>query len=77
MTNYEREPSPYFTEDQLAERWGVSKRTLQGHRYRDKGRALEAMSGPPWVSIGGAVRYRLCDITAYEMRHHSTAGCCA
>lgn len=62
----------YLTEDELAERWCVSNRTLQGQRYRDKGRPIEMMSGPPWVMIGGAIRYRLCDIVAYEARNHSS-----
>lgn len=77
MNNNEPETASYLTEDQLAERWGVSKRTLQGHRYRDKGRPLQAMSGPPWISIGGAVRYSLSDIKAYEARNHSDARCWA
>ena len=75
MNALELDTSSYLTEDQLADRWNVSKRTLQGHRYRDKGQPLAAMSGPPWVSIGGSVRYRLCDVAAYEARNHSTARC--
>ncbi len=77
MKTVDNNASSYLIEDELADRWNVSKRTLQGHRYRDKGQPLQAMSGPPWVFIGGAVRYRLCDVAAYEARNHSTARCCS
>lgn len=47
-------------ERELAERWKTSRRTLQ--RWRAEG------SGPPYILIGGAVRYRLADVAAYEER---------
>jgi len=42
----------------LAERWKVSGRTLE--KWRQKRR------GPPYLLIGGAVRYRLEDVIAFE-----------
>lgn len=42
----------------LAKRWKVSIRTLQ--RKRKEG------SGPPYLRIGGQVRYRLEDILLFE-----------
>jgi len=49
---------PRLNEKQLAERWGVSARTL--HAARVKG------TGVPFVRIGRSVRYRLEDVLAYE-----------
>ena len=43
----------------LAERWKVSGRTLE--KWRQKRR------GPPYLLIGGAVRYRIEDVLAYEV----------
>ena len=47
-----------LTAEELAERWMVSARTLEGWRNAGK--------GPVWLKIGGQVRYRLADILAYE-----------
>jgi hypothetical protein len=49
---------PRLNEKQLAERWGVSIRTLQAARVKG--------SGVPFVRIGRSVRYRLEDVLAYE-----------
>jgi hypothetical protein len=49
---------PRLNEKQLAERWGVSVRTLQAARVKG--------GGVPFVRIGRAVRYRLEDVLAYE-----------
>jgi hypothetical protein len=49
---------PRLNEKQLAERWGVSVRTLQAARVKG--------DGVPFVRIGRAVRYRLEDVLAYE-----------
>lgn len=49
---------PRLNERQLAERWGVSVRTLQAARVKG--------SGVPFVRIGRSVRYRLEDVLAYE-----------
>ena len=61
-------------EVQVAHHLGISVRTLQGLRYRDKGRPMEAMKGPPWIAIGGAIRYRVSDILAYEARSRNSGG---
>jgi hypothetical protein len=49
---------PRLNEKQLADRWGVSARTLQAARVKG--------SGVPFIRIGRAVRYRLEDVLAYE-----------
>src|ERR1700676_2610587 len=49
---------PRLNEKQLAERWGVSIRTLQAARVKG--------GGVPFVRIGRSVRYRLEDVLAYE-----------
>ncbi len=48
-------------ERELAEHWKTSLRTLQ--RWRADG------TGPAFLKIGGAIRYRLCDVEAFEDRH--------
>lgn len=56
--------SPEFSGDklipetQLADRWGVSPRTLQAQRLRG--------SGCPFIVIGRNVRYRLSDVITFE-----------
>lgn len=47
-----------LAEDELAQRWKKSTRTLQ--RYRADG------TGPAWIRIGGSVLYRLSDVMAFE-----------
>lgn len=52
-------PTPkHFDQQDLAERWGIPVRTLAAWRYQGK--------GPAYLKIGGAVRYRLEDVEAYE-----------
>ena len=48
----------HFDQLQLAERWGLSPKTLE--RWRVIG------TGPKYISLPGKVIYRLCDIEAYE-----------
>jgi hypothetical protein len=48
----------YLTQDDLAVRWRISKRTLERWRWRHE--------GPAFVKLGGLVRYRLQDIESYE-----------
>ena len=48
----------FLSERQLAERWGLSQRTLQ--RWRAENR------DPIWVRIGGNIRYRFEDVLAFE-----------
>jgi len=58
----------FFTEEQLADRWCVSKKLLQ--KQRGSG------GGCPYYKLGqGAVRYRLRDIKQYEQdaRRSSTS----
>ena len=43
---------------ELAERWGISPRTLERWRWSGK--------GPYFVKIGGHVAYRFSDIEQYE-----------
>ena len=45
----------------LADRWQVPQRTLGQWRYQG--------SGPAYIKIGGAVRYRVADVEAYENEH--------
>jgi hypothetical protein len=42
----------------LARRWRISHRTLERWRWLKK--------GPPFMRIGGAVRYRVEDVEAFE-----------
>lgn len=53
----------YLSERQLAARWQASSRTLQ--RWRASGK------GPPFLRLGGAIRYRLIDIEAFELATRS------
>ena len=48
-----------MTQLQLSSRLSVSCRTLE--RWRWIG------TGPRFIKIGGRVRYRLCDVEAYEL----------
>lgn len=59
-TNRERDAvaRPYLDERELAERWGVSVRTLQDWRWRG--------TGPRFTKLGALVRYAVSDIEAYE-----------
>jgi len=43
---------------EVAQRWGISLRTLERWRWLNE--------GVPYVKIGGLVRYRLDDVKAYE-----------
>ncbi len=54
-------PLEFLTQAELAARWRLSGRTLE--RWR-----TEAY-GPPWIVLGGSVRYPVRDILAYEARH--------
>lgn len=47
-----------LTQRDLARRWRVSPRTIE--RWRVLGR------GPRFCRIGRQIRYRLCDVCAYE-----------
>ncbi|MEW8415677.1 MAG: helix-turn-helix domain-containing protein [Candidatus Thiodiazotropha endolucinida] len=51
----------HLNQAELADRWGVSQRTLE--RWRAIG------WGPCFLKMGGRVVYRLEDIEAYEIQH--------
>lgn len=53
----------YLSEDELAERWSINKRTLQGHRQRGAKVGVDTL---PFSYLGGCVRYRKRDIYAFE-----------
>ena len=44
--------------DELAERWGVSKKTIDNRRYRGQ--------GPNYFKIGGKIKYDLDDVQRME-----------
>lgn len=50
----------YLSEHELAEKWGISHRTLQRWRWLNQ--------GPNYLKIGGRVRYRPEDIEAFEKK---------
>ncbi len=52
------QPSMFLTDQQLADRWGISAKTLRNARV--------AGSYIPFVRIGRLIRYRLSDVESYE-----------
>ncbi|GEM_PF-3594754 len=56
-----------LTEAQLAERWNISKKTLQAWRLKG--------GGPEFVRIGAAIRYLVSAVSEYEITntHSSTS----
>ena len=62
---HDRPLPPMLTERALAVRWQVSPRTLQ--RWRCCG------TGPPFLMLGGGIRYRLADILSHEEQNRSGA----
>lgn len=48
----------HLNQVQLARRWSLSPRTLERWRWLKK--------GPPFMRIGGAIRYRIEDVEAFE-----------
>ena len=46
---------------ELADRWRLSERTLERWRWQKQ--------GPPFLKIGGRVRYPLSEIEAFEAAH--------
>jgi hypothetical protein len=50
--------SAHLNQIELAERWKLSGRTLEKWR--------QTRRGPPYLLIGGAIRYRVEDVLAYE-----------
>ncbi len=54
----------HLNQRQLADRWGVSTRTLEGWRWRGE--------GPTYLKLGGRVVYRLEDVQQFEAQHLHT-----
>jgi hypothetical protein len=52
-------PKEFVSVDQLADRWNTSARVIYGMRYRGE--------GPPAMSIGRELRFRLSDVEAWEL----------
>jgi predicted site-specific integrase-resolvase len=50
----------HLNQAQLAERWGVSPRTLERWRWRGQ--------WPRFLKLGGRVAYRLSDIELFEQK---------
>lgn len=55
--------SELLTQDELAERWKISPRTLERWRWRNE--------GVKYIKIGGHVRYSLDDIEEYEKKREN------
>lgn len=51
-------PVRHLTQNELAQRWRISPRTLERWRWLQE--------GPQFLKIGGRVVYRLEDVEAYE-----------
>jgi hypothetical protein len=49
----------HLNQEQLAQRLGVSQRTLEGWRYRGK--------GPAYLRLEGRIAYRVIDIERFEI----------
>ena len=47
-----------YSSEELGERYGISKRAIEGWRYRG--------DGPLWIKPGREIKYRECDIEAWE-----------
>lgn len=58
-------PKPSLTERQLAERWGLSLKTLQDWRKNGK--------GPHYLKLGKAIRYPRELVEKYEQEHLMTS----
>lgn len=61
----------FLTEQQLAQRWNISRKKLQADRWKG--------GGVPYCKFGRAVRFKLSDVLAFESanthRHTSDGGC--
>jgi hypothetical protein len=55
----------HLNQEELAERWTISPRTLERWRWLNE--------GPSYLKIGGRVAYRMEDVLAYEAQQKSGA----
>jgi hypothetical protein len=55
----------HLNQEQLAQRLGVSQRTLEGWRYRGK--------GPAYLRLEGRIAYRVIDVERFEFECLRTA----
>jgi hypothetical protein len=53
----------YLNQDELAQRFRVSPRTLERWRWKK--------TGPNYVKLGGKIVYSLTDVEAYERRRRA------
>ena len=51
----------HMNQDDLAERWSISPRTLERWRWIGQ--------GPRYIKIGGRVVYRVEEVEAFEAQH--------
>jgi hypothetical protein len=58
----------HLNQEQLAQRLGVSQRTLEGWRYRGK--------GPAYLRLEGRVAYRVIDVEQFEIDCMQTGARC-
>lgn len=58
MSNLQLDRAVFLTERTLAERWSISAKTLRNWRVSGL--------GPHFVKIGGAVRYSIDAVEAFE-----------
>ena len=70
QNNYDPDyAGPFFTEQQLAQRWGRHIKTIQRYRRHNTGptyyRVQQLAFGPRICTI----RYRLHDVLAFELQH--------
>lgn len=57
----------YFTQKQLARRWGLSPRTLERWRFRG--------FGPRFLKLGKRIKYRLAEIETFEEQRLRDRAC--
>ena len=60
------QPLRHLSQKQLAERLGLSERTIEGWRYRGK--------GPDYLRLEGRIAYRLADVERFEAESLQRSG---
>lgn len=60
----------HLNQNQLAERWGISPKTLERWRWLGQ--------GPKFLKLGGRIAYRLEDVEVFEQQQlRQVTGCAA